>query len=81
MLKVFLADPAIEIRPEGAVVTVWDTAGRDRRVELAVLDLDVATTMGDALVIPTKLARDGWQVLGDHYPPGTPLDPVRLRLG
>jgi hypothetical protein len=80
MLKVFLADPAVEIGPDGGVITVWDTAGRDRRVELAVLDLDVATTEGDALVIPTKLARDGWQVLGDHYPPMTPLDPVRLRL-
>ena len=82
MLKVFLADPAVEIRPDGAVITVWDTAGRDRRVELALLDLGAATAEADgALVIPSKLARDGWQVLGDHYPPMTPLDPVRLRLG
>jgi hypothetical protein len=30
------------------------------------------------MIIPARLARDGWQVLGDHYPAGTPLDPVRV---
>jgi hypothetical protein len=82
MLKVFLADPSIEIGPAGAVITVADTPARDRRVELAALDVASATTSDDgAWVIPAKLARDGWQVLGDHYPPSTPLDPVRLKLG
>jgi hypothetical protein len=81
MLKVFLADPSIEIGPAGAIVAVFDTSARDRRVELAVLDLSAATLADDGeMVIPAKLARDGWQVLGDHYPPSTPLDPVRLRL-
>jgi hypothetical protein len=80
MLKVFLADPAIEIGPEGGVLTVADSPARDARVELAVLELDAATTSGGEVVIPTKVARDGWRVLPDHYPPMSPLDPVRLRL-
>jgi hypothetical protein len=81
MLKVFLADPSVEIGPAGAVVAVADTRARDRRVELAQLDLAAATIADDGeWVIPAKLSRDGWQVLGDHYPPSTPLDPVRLKL-
>ena len=81
MLKVFLADPSVEIGPAGAVVAVADTRARDRRVELAQLDLAAATIADDgAWVIPAKLSRDGWQVLGDHYPQSTPLDPVRLKL-
>jgi hypothetical protein len=81
MLKVFLADPSVEIGPAGAVLTVADSAARDRRLELAQLDLAAATLADDgAWVIPARLSRDGWQVMGDHYSPMTPLDPVRLRL-
>ena len=64
MLKVFLADPSVEIGPAGAIVAVADTRARDRRVELARLDLATATIADDgAWVIPAKLSRDGWQVL------------------
>ena len=81
MLKVFLADPSVEIGPSGAVLAVADTPARDRRVELAQLDLAAAAIADDGdWVIPAKLSRDGWQVLGDHYPQSTPLDPVRLKL-
>lgn len=81
MLKVFFADPSVEIGPDGAVIAVTDTSVADRRVELAVLDVAAATVAEDgAWLIPAKLSRDGWQVLGDHYPQSTPLDPVRLRL-
>jgi hypothetical protein len=81
MLKVFLADPAVEIGTQGGVLTVAESPGRDSRVALAVLDLDAATTGADgALVIPAKVSMDGWRVLPDHYPPMTPLDPVRLTL-
>jgi len=81
MLKVFLADPSVEIGPAGAVITVADTPGRDRRVELALLDLAAATIAHDDVwVIPAKLSRDGWQVLGDHYPQSTPLDAVRVKV-
>ena len=81
MLKMFLADPAIEIGPAGAALTAADSPARDRRCELAVLDLAAATT-GEAgeLVIPSKLSKDGWRIMPDHYLPTTPLDPVRLRL-
>jgi Htaa len=81
MLKVFFADPAVEIGPDGASITVADSPARDRRVELALLDLDAATTDGGEVVIPSKLSKDGWRILGDHYGPMTPLDPVRLSRG
>jgi len=81
MLDVFLADPSVEIGPAGAVIAVADTRARDRRVELAQLDLAAATLADNGeWVFPAKLAKDGWRVLGDHYPPSTPLDPVRLKL-
>jgi Htaa len=82
MLQVFLADPAVEIGPDGAVITVAPEPERDRRLTLAILDLAAATPGADgAIVIPSKLSQDGWQLLGDHYAPMTPLDPVRLKLG
>ena len=80
MLKVFLADPALEVTPDGARITVAESEARDVRVELAVLDMAGASLDGGELVIPTKLSKDGWRTLGDHYPPMTPLDPVRLKL-
>ena len=81
MLSVFLADPAVEIGPSGAFVTVADSPERDRRLPLAKLDL-AAMTVGDdgELIIPASMSNEGWQVLGDHYLPTTPLDPVRVRL-
>ena len=82
MLQVFLADPAVEVGADGAVVTVADSPERDTRLALATLDLAAATTGADGeMVIPTRLSRNGWRLLGDHYAPMTPLDPVRLRLG
>jgi len=82
MLQVFLADPTVEVSAEGGVVTVADSPERDHRLVLATLDLSAATTGGDGeMVIPTKLSRDGWRLLGDHYAPMTQLDPVRLKLG
>ena len=78
---ILVPDPSVEIGPAGAIVAVADTRARDRRVELAQLDLAAATIADDgAWVIPAKLSGDGWQLLGDHYPQSTPLDPVRLKL-
>ena len=81
MLKVFLADPAIEITQTGAVLTVADSAARTRRVEIAKLDL-AALANGEAggPLIPTSLTMDGSFLLGDHYPPTTALDPVQLAV-
>ncbi len=78
MLSVRIADPAIEVTETGGVLTVDD---RGRRTSLAVLDLAAAAREGDDLVIPAKMSMEGWQVLGDHYPMNTPIDPVRLTLG
>lgn len=79
MLNVFLADPALEIGQSGAALTVADTPARNRRIEIAHLDLAAATTGADGeIVIPTAVTMDGYFLLGDHYPPKTPLDPVRL---
>jgi hypothetical protein len=79
MLKVFLADPAVEIGPDGAALTVADSPARDRRIAIASLDLSAAAADADgALSLPAKLTIDGYFLLGDHYPPGTLVDPVLL---
>ncbi len=82
MLKVAIADPELEIGPAGAALTVIDRGLRNpRRVEFAQLDLAAATTGPDGeIVIPTLLSMDGCAILGDHYPPKTAIDPVRLKL-
>lgn len=81
MLAVRLIDPAIEIGPETATITAADTPARDYRVEVAQLDLPAAELNGAGeLVVPVKLAIDGSHLLGGHYPPSTPLDPVRFIL-
>lgn len=79
MLSVRLADPCLEIGSSGAALTVADGSERTRRVEIARLDL-AAMTSGSSgeVVIPAALSMDGSQLLGDHYPPMTALDPVRL---
>lgn len=82
MLSVFMADPAIEIGESGAFLTVADDPDRIRRVPLAKLDLAAAVAGVDgSLTIPAVMSMEGWQVLGDHYLPMTPLDPVRIKLG
>ena len=81
MLSVFMADPALEIGPDGAVLTVADSAARTRRVPVVKLDLAAATTEDDgALTIPAALTIEGSFFLGDHYPPFSAVDPVRLTL-
>ncbi|MFC3068577.1 HtaA domain-containing protein [Phenylobacterium soli] len=79
MLAVRLADPAVEIGPGRAVLSIADLSAGGRRVEIATLDLAAASTEADgARLIPAALTLDGSFVLGDHYPPGTALDPLRL---
>jgi hypothetical protein len=82
MLSVFFADPALEFGPASATLTVADTEARTVRIEIAKLDLTKISTGDDGeIVIPTALSMYGGQLLGDHYPPGTPVDPVRLKPG
>ena len=76
MLRVALVDPAVEFGPEAAVLSVADG---DRRLDVARLDLaGLAAGEDGAIVLPALLAMTGIQWLGDHYPPGTALDPVRV---
>ncbi|HEY9218841.1 MAG TPA: HtaA domain-containing protein [Phenylobacterium sp.] len=80
MLSVSFADPAVEISPTGGVLTVADRKVPGLRLEIVRLDVAAAQRAGAELVIPAAATLDGMQLLGDHYPPGTVLDPVRLLL-
>ena len=80
MLKVFLADPILDFTASPPVLTLADSPARDRRDPVAKLDLPAMTLEGDELVIPTTLTWQGGQLLGDHYPANTPIDPVRVRF-
>jgi hypothetical protein len=81
MLSVFLADPSIELDAEGAVLMVADAPSRKFRIPIARLDLSAAEPLVEGgLSIPSAVTIEGMQLLGDHYPPRTPLDPVRIRL-
>jgi hypothetical protein len=81
MLKVAVTDPAVELGPVGGSLTVADPWAPGKRMEIAKLDVSAATTdpTGE-IALPAAATLDGMQLLGDHYPPGTQLDPVRLKL-
>ena len=75
MLKVTLTDPWVEQTPEGLVLTIAETATR----RTAIAKLGAAQRIEDgALEFPAAITLDGMMIIGDHYPPGTALDVVRL---
>ena len=75
MLSVTLTDPWIEATADGGVLSVAETATR----RTAIAKLDAAALAGDERAeLPAVITLDGMMIVGDHYPPGTPLDPVRL---
>jgi hypothetical protein len=77
MLNVVLTDPWVEATDAGLVLSV--AAGPARRVVVAKLDAAAMPTEADGtLALPAAITLDGMFILGDHYPPGTALDPVRL---
>ena len=77
MLSVTLTDPWIEPTADGLVLSIAETP--TRRTAIARLDAGAASRAADgALEIAAAITLDGMMILGDHYPPGTPLDPVRL---
>ena len=82
MLSVVLVDPWIEASEAGLILTVADSPAATRRLPFAKLDADAMTTdaptTDGGLVLPAAITLDGMFLLGDHYPPGTVLDPVRL---
>ncbi len=76
MLSVVLTDPWVEATDAGLVLSVAESAAR--RVAFARLDAAAMTAEGDATALPAAITLDGMFILGDHYPPGTALDPVRV---
>ena len=77
MLSVKLADPVLEIEGQAGRLILCN---EDRRVAVAQLDLTSARAGAEGeLLIPAQLTAEGSQVLGDHCPPGTALDPIRLK--
>lgn len=82
MLSVVLVDPWIEASEAGLILTVADSPAATHRLPFAKLDADAMTTdaltTDGGLVLPAAITLDGMFLLGDHYPPGTVLDPVRL---
>lgn len=78
MLSVRLSSLSLDVDGEGASLKVADERGNP--VEIARLDLAAATKGDGDLVIPARLSMDGSYLLGDHYPPRTVVDPVRLTL-
>lgn len=82
MLKVSLVDPILEVTDAGAILTVADHPTRTYRLEAAKLDLAATTPdPSGGLILPAALMMFGSQWLGDHYPAGAALDPVRLAVG
>lgn len=79
MLSIALTDPWLEPTEAGLILSIAETP--TRRTAIARLDLAALTTEPDgAAVIPTAITLDGMMILGDSYPPGTALDPVRLAV-
>lgn len=70
MLSVTLTDPWVEPGADGWVLSIAETA--TRRTPIARL----GALEGGAMTAVTTL--EGMMILGDHYPPGTALDEVRL---
>lgn len=70
LLRVTLTDPWIEAADGGFVLSIAETA--TRRTAIAKLG-----PLEDG-ALPAVTTLDGMMIIGDHYPPGTVLDPVRL---
>jgi hypothetical protein len=75
LLSVRLTDPWVEAAEGGWVLSIAETG--TRRTAIARLGA-VADGAGAAAELPAATTLDGMMILGDHYPPGTALDPVRL---
>jgi hypothetical protein len=73
MLSVALADPWVEAGR--GVLSLADAGGR--RVDFATLGAGRLEPDG-TLALPTAITLEGMMILGDHYPPGTALDEVRV---
>lgn len=70
LLRVTLTDPWIEPSDGGFVLSIAETATRRTAIVKLGPPEDGA--------LPATTTLDGMMIIGDHYPPGTVLDPVRL---
>jgi hypothetical protein len=82
LLSVTLVDPWVEATAGGWALSVAETAGSPRRMTIAKLDAGALALEPDGTTaLPAATTLEGMMLLGDHYPPGTALDPVRLDAG
>jgi len=77
MLKSTLAELGVEADQDGLVLTAAQAPGGTRRCAIARLG-PVESTPPGAVILGAVITLDGMFQIADNYPPGTPLDPVRL---
>jgi len=77
MLRSTLAELAVEVQDDGLVLTAPQAPGSERRCAIARLGPVEARADG-AVILGAVITLDGMFQIADNYPPGTPLDPVRL---
>jgi len=77
MLRSTLAELGVEATQDGLMLTAAQTPGGTRRCAIARLGPVEATPQG-AVILGAVITLDGMFQIADNYPPGTPLDPVRL---
>ncbi|MCB1645804.1 MAG: HtaA domain-containing protein [Pseudomonadales bacterium] len=77
MLKSIITDIALEATDDGLFITITEAPMNTSRC--AIAKLGPATTEPDgSLILTSEITMDGMYQIADNYPPGTPLDPVRL---
>lgn len=77
MLRARLTELGVEADQDGLVLTAAQAPGGTRRCTIARLGPVEGTAQG-AITLGAVITLDGMFQIADNYPPGTPLDPVRL---
>ena len=77
MLRARLTELGVEADDDGLVLTAAQGPGGTRRCIIARLGPVEATPDG-SIILGATITLDGMFQIADNYPPGTPLDPVRL---
>lgn len=77
MLKSTLAEIGLEASADGLLLTVLDAPMNQDRCDIAKLTNPDIGSDG-AVTFDTEITVDGMYQIADNYPPGTPLDPLRL---
>ncbi len=77
MLKSTLTELAIEAGQTGLMLTVLE--GPTNTGRCAIAELGPVEVRDDGIMVAqTQITMDGMYQIGDHYPPGTELDPITL---